>query len=50
MFQNAQPPLTGDAEYTSQVPFVQSMLSHTILTPICVRGVFFNFYVEHNNI
>ena len=30
----------GDARYASQDPFIHS-LSHTILTPICIRSAFF---------
>ena len=29
-----------DARYASQDPFMQSMLSHTIATPICISNVF----------
>ena len=32
----------GIARYTSHDPFIQSMLSHTISTPICIRSVFNN--------
>ena len=31
----------GDARYASQDPFIQSRLSHTISTPICIRSAFF---------
>ena len=31
----------GDARYTSQDPFIQSTLSHTILTPIYIWSAFF---------
>ena len=31
----------GDARYASQDPFIQSTLSHTISTPICIRSAFF---------
>ena len=32
---------TGDDRYASQDPFIQSTLSHTISTPICIRTAFF---------
>ena len=31
----------GDARYASQDTFIQSTLSHTISTPICIRSAFF---------
>ena len=41
MMSSANAKSAGDATYKSQDPFIQSMLSHTILTPICIRSVFF---------
>ena len=38
----------GDARYAFQDPFIQTTLSHTISTPICI-GVR-SFYVERNNV
>ena len=31
----------GDARYACQDPFIQSTMSHTISTPICIRSAFF---------
>ena len=31
----------GYARYASQDPFIQSTMSHTISTPICIRSAFF---------
>ena len=33
--------ICGDARYASQDPFIQSTLSLTISTPICIRSAFF---------
>ena len=32
---------SGDPRYASQDPIIQSTLSHTISTPICIRSEFF---------
>ena len=37
MMSSAPAKSTGDARYASQDPIIQSMLSYTISTPICIR-------------
>ena len=41
MMSSAPAKSAGDARYASQDPFIQSTLSHTISTPICIRSAFF---------
>ena len=41
MMSSAPTKSVGDARYASQDPFIQSTLSHAILTPICNRSAFF---------
>ena len=41
MMSSAAAKSAGDARYTSLDPIIQSTLSHTITTPICIRSVFF---------
>ena len=41
MMPSAPAKYAGDAIYASQDPFIQSALSHTISTQICIRSAFF---------
>ena len=41
MMSSAPAKSAGDARYASQDPFIQSTLSHTISTLICIRSAFF---------
>ena len=41
MMSSAPVKSAADARYASQDLFIQSMLSHTISTPICIRSAFF---------
>ena len=41
MMSSAPAKSSGDARYVSQDPFIQSTMSHTISTPICIRSAFF---------
>ena len=46
MMSSAPAKSAGDARYASQDLFIQSLLSHTISTPICIRRRVHSFYVE----
>ena len=41
MMSSAPAKSAGDARYASQDSFIQSTLSHTISTPVCIRSAFF---------
>ena len=40
MMSSAPAKSEGDARYTQHDPFIQSTLTHTISTPICIRNTF----------
>ena len=49
MMSSAPAKSAGDARYTFQDPFILTMVSHTISTPICITAVGVrSFYVKCN--